>query len=73
MPIIEKVIVIYNDYNFRKTLQLVIIIITIFAKVIHNCNAYILNVITTSLINSLSISAVLLGFGTDFLVINSVN
>ena len=75
MPIIEKVIVIYNNYNFRKTLQLVIIIIiiTIFAKVIHNCNAYILNVITTSLINSLSISAVLLGFGTDFLVINSVN
>ena len=74
MPIIEKVIVIYNNYNFRKTLQLVIIIIiiTIFAKVIHNCNAYILNVITTSLINSLSVSAVPLGFGTDFLVINSL-
>ena len=34
MPIIEKVIIIYNNYNFRKTLQLVIIIIiiTIFAK-----------------------------------------
>ena len=51
MPIIEKEIVIYNDYNFRNPLQLVIIIIiiTIFAKVVHNCNAYILNVITTSL------------------------
>ena len=67
MPIIEKEIVIYNDYNFRNPLQLVIviIIITIFAKVVHNCNAYILNVITTSLINSLSISAVPLGFSTD--------
>ena len=40
-----------NHYNFRKTLQLVIVIviITIFAKVICNCNDYILNVIITSL------------------------
>ena len=41
-----------NDYNFRKTLQLVIVIviITISAKVICNCNDYILNVIITSVV-----------------------
>ena len=44
--VIEKVIVIV----IITVLVIVIVIITIFAKVICNCNDYILNVITTSLI-----------------------
>jgi len=49
VSVIEKVIVIVSIYNFWKNLQLVIVIVivTIFAKVICNCNAYILNLITT--------------------------
>ena len=46
VPVIEKVIVIAMITTFRKTLHLVIIV-TIFAKVICNCNDYILNAITS--------------------------